>query len=330
MGAEDVLKIEDGSLDVERIMARIDERIEERRLSGIYDESQIAHIMQEVQPEGADQCITNPLHELNFVTRLATLRGQVSSEYQIGSAKKFIGPIIVLVKRIIRKMMRTYVDAVFSQQNEFNAYMVRSLQLLEEMIRSERERSGTAPYDRMLSYDLQGEDEDQTVSMLAPVAGLFNEEEAVINLFSARGDFLRAARNAGIEARGVEGDEGMVRLCQERGLHVELEDPFSWLNRASEASLPAVFSSDLGERMSAGELMWITGVLGYAVKRGGLLAVCNHNPTDAEGRAALLRDLAVVRPVYPETLRHLLEAAGFGQVRVISLGSRYLLTARRS
>ncbi len=327
--AEEILEIEDGVIDVERIMARIDERVEQRRASGIYDESEIASIMREVPQEGADQSISDPLHELNFVVRLASLRSQVSSEYAIGSSRKIIGPMIIFVKRAIRKLLRTYVDAVFSQQNEFNAYMVRSLQCLEESILAGRERVG-AETDRALSYRLRGDDEAVTESLLAPVVELFKSEESVVDIFSGRGDFLRAARAAGLGASGVEPDQKLVRLCQESDLKVTEADPFLVLAAAAEGSLPAVFSADLGERMEAGELAWMIGALGFTIKRGGLLAIFNHNPADPEGRAALLRDLAIRRMVYPETLRSLLETAGFSQMRVISLGSRYLLTARRS
>lgn len=329
LAAEDILEIEDGTIDVVNIMARINQRVADRRASGIYDESELEFIMREVPQEGADQSISDPLHELNFVVRLASLRSQVSSEYAIGSGRKVIGPIIVFVKRLIRKLLRTYVDAVFNQQNEFNAYMVQSLQLLEDTLLGQRERLGSET-DRALSYRLLGEDEAVTESLLAPVVELFKGQDAVLDLFSGRGDFLLAAKAHGIEASGVESDEELVRLCQERDLKVLQADPFLMLGAAPEDSLPAVFSADLGERMEAGELTWMTSVLGFAMKRGGLLAIFNHNPADPEGRAALLRDLATRRLVYPETLRYLLEAAGFSQMRVISLGSRYLLTARRS
>lgn len=328
LAGEDVLEIEDDTIDVERIMARINQRVEERRASGIYDESEIESIMREVPPEGADQSISDPLHELNFVVRLASLHSQVSSEYAMGSGRKFIGPVIVFVKRVIRKLLRTYVDAVFSQQNEFNAYMVRSVQLLQDTILAQRERLGPET-GRALSYRLQREDEAVTESLLAPVVELFKGQESVLDLFSGRGGFLRAARAHGLEASGVEPDEELVRLCQEQDLKVLEADPFLMLGAAPEDSLPGVFSADLGERIEAGELTWMIGALGFAMQRGGLLAIFNHNPTDPEGRAALLRDLATRRPVYPETLRSLLEAAGFSQMRVISLGSRYLLTARR-
>ncbi len=329
LAAEDVLEIEDGGIDVERIMARINERVEERRASGIYDESEIASIMREVPPEGSDTSISDPLHELNFVVRLASLRSQVTSEYYIGSGRKVIGPILVFVKRVIRKLLRTYVDAVFNQQNEFNAYMVRSLQVLEETILSRRERA-MSESDRALSYRLQGEDAAETESLLAPVVELFKSEDTVLDLFSGRGDFLRAAKATGLEASGVESNDELVRLCQEQDLRVTEADPFLVLGAAAEDSIPAVFSANLGERMEAGELAWIIGALGFAVKRGGLIAIFNHNPADPDGRAAIQRDLAVRRPVYPETLRSLLETAGFSQMRVISLGSRYLLTARRA
>ncbi len=327
--AEDVLEIEDGGIDVERIMARINERVEQRQASGIYEESAIASLMREVPPEGADTSLSDPLHELNFVVRMASLHSQVTSEFPMGSRRKVIGPMIVFTKRVIRKLLRTYVDAVFNQQNEFNAQMVRSMQLLEQTILERRERVG-AETDRSLSYRLQGEDAALTESLLAPVVELFKGEESVLDLFSGRGDFLRAARSAGLEASGIESDEELVRRCQEEDLRVTEADPFLVLGTAPEDSFPAVFSADLGERMEAGEMAWMIGALGFAIKRGGLLAIFNHNPADPEGRAALLRDLATKRLVYPETLRSLLEAAGFSQMRVISLGSRYLLTARRA
>ncbi|MHB8780511.1 MAG: methyltransferase domain-containing protein [Candidatus Geothermincolia bacterium] len=327
-GAEEVLTIEDETIDVEAVMSAIDRRVEERRASGVYDESEIAQLMAEVPSEGADQSLSDPLHELNFCVRLASLTGQVTTEFPMGSGRKVIGPLIVFTKKVIRRLMRTYIDAVFRQQNEFNASMVKALELLEETIRERREREA-ASISRVLSYRLEAEDRETVQAMLEPVVQLLQGQQ-VVELASGRGDFLEAARRAGLEASGVEGEEALVRLCQEQHLGVVNVDPFVYLAQAPGGMLPAVFWMDMGERMQASDLIWSISAVAFTMAPGGMFAVCNHKPDDPEGRASLERDPTILRPIYPETLRHLLEGEGYEKVRVISLGSRYLLTARRT
>ncbi len=307
-GAEEVLTIEDETIDVETVMSAIDRRIEERRASGVYDESEIAQLMAEVPSEGADQSLADPLHELNFCVRLASLTGQVTTEFPMGSGRKVIGPLIVFTKKVIRRLMRTYIDAVFRQQNEFNASMVKALELLEETIRERREREA-ASISRVLSYRLEAEDRETVQTMLEPVVQLLQGQQ-VVELASGRGDFLEAA--------------------QEQNLGVINVDPFVYLAGASGGMLPAVFWMDMGERMQASDLIWSISAVAFAMAPGGMFAVCNHKPDDPEGRASLERDPTILRSIYPETLRHLLEGEGYEKVRVISLGSRYLLTARRT
>ncbi len=193
--------------------------------------------------------------------------------------------------------------------------MLQIIENLHELILRDRARSHPGRVDRLAFIERWGPDFDDPVEQLRPVAALFEGAEWVVELGAARGMFLRAALDAGLEVVGVEEDASLAADCQERGLPVLCIDPLVYLEQVRPASVPAVFACGLGERCAPHELHYLVNQLADRLAKGGKAVFLNHRPVSFFGGEAAFRDPTVERLVHPETLSFLLEKAGFGEVK---------------
>lgn len=57
------------------------------------------------------------------------------SEYVITSHRKFIGPVIVFAKKIMRKCLRWYINPIVYSQNEFNGSITRTINAMSTQLK---------------------------------------------------------------------------------------------------------------------------------------------------------------------------------------------------
>lgn len=313
--SSEIIKMDPEGVDVGEVMKRIEERIASRRDAPEYALETIEELERRGREVDRGKVAADPLQELTTDIQFARAYAEVSSDYPTGSNRKVVGPVIVLLKKVTRKLMRPYINAVFEQQREFNRQMLEIIENLHELILRDRARSHPGRVDRLAFTERWGPDFDAAVERLRPAAALFAGAEWVVELGAGRGEFLRAALDAGLEAVGVEEDASLAADCQERGLPVLCSDPLVYLEQAPLASVPAAFARGLGERCAPHELHYLVNQLADRMSRGGLAVFLNHRPASFFGGEAAFRDPTVERLVHPETLSFLLEKAGFGEVK---------------
>jgi len=121
-------------VDVARLMEEIKERVRQRRASGFYSEEEVRRIAQmelevtEILP-GFRNEIEQHLAALNDAWDTA-------AEPVITSHRKALGPIIVGVKRLLRRLTKPYTAVLLARQVEFNS---RLLHLLNAFVLPVRE-----------------------------------------------------------------------------------------------------------------------------------------------------------------------------------------------
>jgi hypothetical protein len=318
---EEIISIGADGIDVARVMERLQERIRSQVAAPEYQELSMEEL--EKRWELVEEELRgDPIQELSMAIQFAKTYADVSSAYMVASRKKVIGPLVVLVKRVVRKLLKPYLDAVFSQQNEFNRQLVEVLENLKELVLAERSLEYPGKLDRLAFYQRWGEDFDRVVERLRPVAEIFSADDEIVNLFAGRGEFLQACRETGRKAEGVEGETGLVKYMQERQLRAIHLDPLVFMEQAPFESLSAVFVMGLGERMSHQELRYAVNLLGDKMGRDGRLLILNHHPRTFFGGEAAYRDPTVLRLVHPEAMSFLLESAGFARVEFSPFGQR--------
>jgi len=310
--AEDI-RIGDDELDVKEIMDRIDRRIASRAGAPEYTEESLEELDRKGRRVEKSEMFRGPMQELALSLQFARTYAEVTADYAIGSQRKVVGPLIALVKRVMRKLMRPYMEAVFQQQREFNRQLLQIVEQLNQLILRDRARNHPGQVDRREFLKRWGPDFEREVENLGEVASLFQGGPEVVELGAGRGEFLEAARRVGLDAVGVEGDADLAAACQEKGLAVVLADPLEYLEQAPPKSIPAVFARELGERGPAQDLHYALTLLAGRLERGAPALFLNRRPSSFFGSEAAFRDPTVVRLVHPETMVFLLKQAGFAE-----------------
>jgi SAM-dependent methyltransferase len=146
---------------------------------------------------------------------------------------------------------------------------------------------------------------------------LFAGHAPVVDLGCGRGEFLDLLRSHGIAARGIEGSASAVQECRARGLDVSQGDLLELLCSQPAGSLGGLFAAQVAEHLPPPVLAAVLAEAHRVLREDGLLVLETVNA--ACGLAFLdvfIRDLTHERPLHPETLRFMVAAAGFAEVRI--------------
>jgi 2-polyprenyl-3-methyl-5-hydroxy-6-metoxy-1,4-benzoquinol methylase len=139
----------------------------------------------------------------------------------------------------------------------------------------------------------------------------------ILDIGCGRGEFLEAARDAGLKARGIDLSGECVALCQSKGLTAEVADLFEFLNAQPDRSIAGVYCSQVVEHLPPARLPVLTQLLGRKLHPGALVAVETPNPECLAIFAThFYIDPTHTRPVPAVLLRFYLEEAGFGTVEI--------------
>ena len=154
----------------------------------------------------------------------------------------------------------------------------------------------------------------------------------VLDLGCGRGEFLEAARDAGLAARGVDQSQECIALCRAKGLEAEQADLFSYLTSLPDGSLGGAFCSHVVEHLPPAQLPSLINLLARKLRAGALVAIETPNPECLEIFAThFYIDPTHTRPVPPVLLRFYLEETGFDNIEIERLSpvSDYAILARK-
>jgi SAM-dependent methyltransferase len=145
---------------------------------------------------------------------------------------------------------------------------------------------------------------------------LWNLPGPVLDAGCGRGEFLRLLKNEGIVGQGVEASGLAAAACRAAGLDVREGDAIEALAAAPPGSLGAVVAFQVVEHWSAAATFRFLAEARRALAPGGVLIVETVNTDSLAAMNAFYLDPTHVRPVPPEALRFLCDAAGFRELRV--------------
>ena len=134
----------------------------------------------------------------------------------------------------------------------------------------------------------------------------------VLDIGCGKGEMVEELRRAGIEARGIDVDAGMVSEAVARGLDVRLGDALDALRDLPERSLGAILAIQVIEHLP---FRYITALLELAATRlrpGGIFVAETPNPGSLIVLAKNFSlDPTHLHPVHPKLMAFLVESAGF-------------------
>ncbi len=138
----------------------------------------------------------------------------------------------------------------------------------------------------------------------------------VLDVGCGRGEFLRILSAEGIPASGVESNPVTVAACRAGGLDVEEADALDALGRRAPGSLGAVVAFQVVEHWPPEAIFRFLQQARRATSPGGVLVLETVNTDSLSALRSFYLDPTHVRPVPPEALKFLAEAAGFSDARI--------------
>jgi SAM-dependent methyltransferase len=271
----------------------------------------------------------------------------VTAEREAGSGPK------ALVKRILRKLMRWYVEPLASDQRVFNDSLLKLVDALSERAdastaaRDQMERLLRELEERLARLERRGiaSGPSAAVTVAAqPAAGVvpdyfafesrmrgsvdsirerqrhyvddFRDAAPVLDVGCGRGEFLALLRDAGIEARGIDADADMVAYAQGEGLEAEQADLVEHLSGLEDRSLGGIFMGQVVEHLPAATLVETLRLSAAKLRPGGLLVAETINPLSPIALRNYFADLTHAQPLVPETLKLLARQTGFADAEL--------------
>jgi SAM-dependent methyltransferase len=146
---------------------------------------------------------------------------------------------------------------------------------------------------------------------------IFSTQGDVVDIGCGRGELLTLLRERGIAARGVDVNQGMVELCRAGGLDVELGDAVGYLARQRDGSIGGLAAIQVVEHFEPAYLARFLETAFHKLRPKAPIVLETINPACWMAFfETYIRDPTHRRPLHPETLRYLVQAAGFSHVDV--------------
>jgi 2-polyprenyl-3-methyl-5-hydroxy-6-metoxy-1,4-benzoquinol methylase len=139
----------------------------------------------------------------------------------------------------------------------------------------------------------------------------------VLDLGCGRGEFLEAARDAGLAASGIDQSDECVALCRAKGLHAEKADLFIYLDELADQSLGGIYCAQVVEHIDPHRLPDLIPLMAKKLRSGALAVIETPNPECLAIFAThFYLDPTHTRPVPSRLLGFYMEEAGFGRLEI--------------
>ena len=316
----DMFEIDIDNVNTEEIMKQIRQKIKDQ---GIVDE-----VIE----------ITNNFDEtdnMNDYINMVNSACNVIADKKITSHRKVIGKVIVFFKRAIRKCTHWYIAPIVEQQNEFNSYVTRTFNVMNEKIKQfeekdkqleekykqleelERKRNGKLNFDYIgFENKYRGSQEEITKKLYSYVE-YFENCDNVLDIGCGRGEFLEILKEKNISASGIDIEDNMVSMCKEKGLNVKKADALEYLNSLEDNSLGGIIINQVIEHMEPNYLIEVIKAAYRKLKPEAHFVAETINPQSMiVFTEAYFMDLSHKRMLHPYTVQFLLESNGFKEASI--------------
>ncbi len=276
----------------------------------------------------------------------------VSAERPLVRRPGFKGAIAYPIKRLLRPLLRWYVEPLAAEQRAFNDAMLkliddlyeaadraaageeaagRGLVELEERLRRVERRGPGATSTPVATTVAQQPAATAVPDYFAFEARMrgsaaavrerqrvyvedFRDASPVLDVGCGRGEFLVLLREAGIDACGIDADADMAAFARGEGVDVEQADAIAYLEALEDQSLGGVFAAQVVEHLPPPILVRLLELAAAKLRPGGLLVAETINPLSPLALRSYFADLTHAQPLVPDTLVLLAQQAGFREV----------------
>jgi 2-polyprenyl-3-methyl-5-hydroxy-6-metoxy-1,4-benzoquinol methylase len=287
--------------------------------------------------------------ELAATRALAERFWPVTAEREAGGGPKS------LVKRILRKLLRWYVEPLAADQRISNDSALKLIDGLSERLdataaaRERAERLAGELEERLTRVERRGRAEVGGAPVAATVAAqpaaasvpdyfafesrmrgsvesirerqrpyveLLRDAGPVLDIGCGRGELVGLLRDAGVSARGVDADADMVAFARGEGLDVEQADAVAYLQQAADGAFGGIVLAQVVEHLPPPVLVRTLELCARKLRPGGVLLAETINPLSPLALRNYYADLTHAQPLVPDTLELLARQVGFAETEV--------------
>ena len=163
----------------------------------------------------------------------------------------------------------------------------------------------------------------ERLTIYLPFLEVFKNIEQNVNVVDVgcgRGEWLQLLQENGIDAFGVDTDEGMLENAKKFGLNVKLIDAIEYLKSLDDESLYAISGFHIAEHLDFELLKELVKESFRVVKPAGLLIVETPNPENIKiATCDFYLDPTHIKPIPPNLLSFLPEFYGFKRTKILRL-----------
>ena len=139
----------------------------------------------------------------------------------------------------------------------------------------------------------------------------------VVDIGCGRGELLALLGGRGVAVRGVDTNAAMVELCRSRGLDAQQGDALSFLDAEPDGGIGGLVAIQVVEHFAPAYLVRFLETAFHKMRPGAPLVLETINPSCWMAFfETYIRDPTHRQPIHPDTLKYLVQAAGFSHVDV--------------
>lgn len=285
--------------------------------------------------------------------KFASTRALAERFWPVTAERESGGGLKGFAKRVLRRLMRWYVEPLAADQRVFNDSVLKLVDALSERAdasvagREQAERLVRELEERLTRLERRG---PASAPQVAPTVAAqpaatavpdyfafesrmrgsvdairerqrryvddFRGNAPVLDIGCGRGELLGLLREAGVDALGIDADADMVAYARGEGLEVEQADLVEHLEQLDDGSLGGIFMGQVVEHLPAGTLVRALELAAAKLRPGGLLVAETINPLSPLALRSYFADLTHAQPLVPETLELLARQAGFAETEL--------------
>ena len=145
-------------------------------------------------------------------------------------------------------------------------------------------------------------------------------ENPVVDLGCGRGEWLELLGENGIQAKGVDLNRSMVKLCVDRNLDVVEDNVVAYLRSLPGGSLRALTGFHIVEHMETSDLVSLLDEAYKVLEPGGMIILETPNPENLlVGSCNFYLDPTHRNPIPPKLLHFMVESRGFKDAEILRL-----------